>query len=759
MLSGYPSFVSFLGSRGGARFPGIPASLAVSWKPRAAAVAGAVFLAACGGSSHDDASNAPRLTPLSTQARTASGGDVLLQVSPGADTNASQIAVTLNGQTVTSSFLPDGSGNLVGLVSGLSAGENTIVATTSVPGGVTFQSTLKVTNHASTGPIFSGPRQQPWVCETEASGLGAAPAQGPCVAATKYEWFYRTTAGTFEPLPSLTAPYPANLATTTTIDGTTVNYIVRVESGTINESIYRISILADPAAPIANPWAAGGTKPGPGWNGKLLYHFGGGCGPGFRSGRNTALAALNISDTISVRDEPLSLGFAVALGTRNTLGTGCDDVTSAETVAMIKERFIEQYGKPKFTIGIGSSGGAMQQHLISHNYPGLLDALIPVRLYPDTITVVTDVLDCGLLNNYFNNVVNAPNWPAAKRSTVDGYPVDPQGRTNCNGWNNFARNWPDPTDGFDAVVPVAARYHPVTNRTGARGTFQDGIVNALGIDPLTGFARQPYDNIGVQYGLQALKDGAITPQEFLDLNEAIGGLDIDGNIVATRSTGDTTAIARAYSSGRVNDGEHLTLPTIHYRNYVDFANDIHTYHRTLAMWERLQKKNGTTDNVVRWTMPQTGTVNFMRMALLGHNEWMERLLADSSDVGYAQKVINNKPSTLTNACWDDAAVRHDQPVSFTEPGVCNTRFPVHADPRIVAGGPRSGDILKCQLKPVAAADYPVAFSAAEMTRLIAIFPGGVCDWSKPGVGQQAQQGTWLSFPTPGQAVSLSAGSN
>ena len=84
-----------------------------------------------------------------------------------------------------------------------------------------------------------------------------------------------------------------------------------------------------------------------------------------------------------MRDEPLRLGFAVALGTRNTLGTGCDDVVSAETVMMIKERFIEQYGVPKFTIGLGSSGGAIQQHLIAHNYPGLLDAITPVRSYPD----------------------------------------------------------------------------------------------------------------------------------------------------------------------------------------------------------------------------------------------------------------------------------------------------------------------------------------------------------------------------------------
>ena len=132
---------------------------------------------------------------------------------------------------------------------------------------------------------------------------------------------------------------------------------------------------------------------------------------------------------------------------------------------MIKERFIEQYGLPRYTVGLGSSGGAMQQHLIAHNYPGLLDALTPVRNFPDTLTVTTDVIDCGLLNHYFDVLVNPAEWPGVRRSKVDGYPVDPQGRTNCNGENGFARQWPVPTAGFDAVVPLSARYDP--RRTGA----------------------------------------------------------------------------------------------------------------------------------------------------------------------------------------------------------------------------------------------------------------------------------------------------
>ena len=172
------------------------------------------------------------------------------------------------------------------------------------------------------------------------------------------------------------------------------------------------------------------------------------------------------------------------------------------------------------------------------------------------------------------------------------------------------------------------------------------------------------------------------------------------------------------------------------------------------MLARMQKKNGTTDNVARWTMPETGTVNFMRMALLAHDEWQKNIAADTSGGSQLAKVIRNKPASLKNQCWDAAGVVRDHPFDLDDPGMCNTLFPVHRDPRIAAGGPRSGDILKCQLKPVQASDYKVAFTAGEWTRLQAIFPAGVCDWSRRGVGQKELKDSWLAFPEPGKSVRL-----
>ena len=57
---------------------------------------------------------------------------------------------------------------------------------------------------------------------------------------------------------------------------------------------------------------------------------------------------------------------------------------------------------------------------------------------------------------------------------------------------------------------------------GVEWTHFDDMRQVYGTGP-DGFARRPWDNVGVQYGLEALRDGTITPAEFLDLNANVGG--------------------------------------------------------------------------------------------------------------------------------------------------------------------------------------------------------------------------------------------
>ncbi len=82
---------------------------------------------------------------------------------------------------------------------------------------------------------------------------------------------------------------------------------------------------------------------------------------------------------------------------------------------------------------------------------------------------------------------------------------------------------------WNDAVPASLRYHPAENPRGARPTVFDVARNIYGTDPRTGFALRPFDNVGVQYGLRALEEGIISPKQFLDLNDRIGGHDPDSN--------------------------------------------------------------------------------------------------------------------------------------------------------------------------------------------------------------------------------------
>ena len=61
-------------------------------------------------------------------------------------------------------------------------------------------------------------------------------------------------------------------------------------------------------------------------------------------------------------------------------------------------------------------------------------------------------------------------------------------------------------------------------------THWEDVKNVYGVGS-DGYARQTWDNVGVQYGLQALTDGNITPAEFLQLNGKVGSWKDPGEMV------------------------------------------------------------------------------------------------------------------------------------------------------------------------------------------------------------------------------------
>jgi hypothetical protein len=72
------------------------------------------------------------------------------------------------------------------------------------------------------------------------------------------------------------------------------------------------------------------------------------------------------------------------------------------------------------------------------------------------------------------------------------------------------------------------------------------------------------------------------------------------------------------------------------------------------------------------------------------------------------------------------------------PRILDELLQLHGNPRIAAGEPLREDVLKCGLKPLVPSEYPQPLTADQARRLSAIFPQGVCDYSRRGVGKWAR---------------------
>jgi hypothetical protein len=675
---------------------------------------------------------------VSSRADMVSGGDVLVRINAPADVSLDTVTLTVNGAPTGVRLDPHvGTHSVTAFVTGLRSGTNLLSATTR---GVPLPATLTVVNHPVTGPILSGPQERPFVCETDAFRLRSGGTLGPaldadCSIRTRVDYLYRSTVGSdLKPLPD-TAERPTDLATVTTSHGATVPYIVRIETGTVNRAIYQIAMLHDPALS-----APDFTTQSAGWNSRLIYTFGGGCITGwYRQGRTTG----GVDDDLLLRQ-----GYAVASASLNVAGNNCSELLAAETMMMVKERFIEAYGAPLFTIGMGSSGGSYQNHQISDNYPGLLDGIISGRVFSDlAYATVPMVTDARLLARYFASAAMSYTDEQKRRIAGIGTLATLTQGNLAPGRIRVVEHCPD-------VLPQVLRYDAATNKTGARCDVYTHAANVYGRDPKTGFVRRPLDNVGVQYGFTALAAGDISKEQFLDLNERIGGFDNDGNAVAARTTADRGALEAAYRSGRLTNGGLglASTPMIDYRAYMDddADGDIHLRYHSFSLRERLRSANGHIDNHVMLTEDNRyGGFSLRSPVLLEGLRQMDQWLTSmrtAPDETPLARLRRARPDTLVDACW----TRDEMPTKIVEAqmmgsGECDTLYPSYSFPRGVAGAPIASDIAKCQLRPVTASDQAAPMTGADLRRLRAMFPTGVCDWSKPGVGQQKPLGVWQTF--------------
>lgn len=652
------------------------------------------------------------------------------------------------------------------------------------------------------GPLHLGPKQYPFICATLESGLGqpivdnqdgrgnavfpevggapdfsATPVgySEACGIETRVDYFYWDGAARnflrFDPETMFTSP-PATLAWIE-VEGESVPFLVRVETGTLDRFLYTIAMLA--------PWPESTERPedleNGAWNRKLVYYYRGGVGVGHWQGEAAWHGGLWGAER-AVFPLLLQQGYAIATSSGNETGVHYNMRLAEEVMLMVKGHLAETYGRPEYTVGLGGSGGGIQQYLIGQNNPGLLDAGIPMYSYPDMITQTIYVGDCNLLEQYFLEDVMTKgagsrwvDW--SKRQWIEGLNASDTvvnsvfgtpGSSECiEGWffgEPLVLN-PRFTDPQYFAALAAYRY-PADVVEAIRWTHWNDLENVYGVDE-NGFAPSPADNVGVQYGLGALLDGNITPAEFIELNACVGSWKDQDQYVGwnpfvdpfdstnmnrdpvacrlplgggwapgPRRSGDLGAMRKAYTSGHVFVGD-VDIPLIDLRPYLEPELDMHNSRQSFSARERMRRRDGRARNQVIWF---TGSENDVPARIV-----------DALGVLDAWLTTGRRPAGFVDKCTDGAgtliaAGRHvwDGILDRRPAGACTQAYPIKSSSRIVAGDGLGGDMFKCALKPLATAladgTYgATAFTEGELEQLAAIFPDGVCDFTQPDQGR------------------------
>lgn len=643
--------------------------------------------------------------------------------------------------------------------------------------------------------LFAGARQYPFFCMTMNSGLGQPLVDNwagegvpvfreekgeitddvigysrDCMLATAIQYWYVDAKGQVRPYDLASPPVGVGQVS---LGEQSIPEIYRVETGTINRFPYFIVMLADPGAPREDARY---------WDRRLIYQFHGGSGIGFRQGR------LRPQRLIEKRLDQLRRGYAVISSTGNKTAYTYNMLLAEDTALRVKRQFVSLYGEPKYTIGIGGSGGGLVQYLLMQNGGGVIDGGLALYAYPDMLSQTLYGLDCDLLNTYYAFRADEPelwqNFDA--RPSVEGlnavagfdqrapfleplnqlirgqWPYWPKGSSECiNGWFGLSALIHNPQQGY--LRPMFSE----RIKEQQHWSYWEDLHQILGRDE-QGFARSTWDNRGVQYGLEALRAGQLTPRAFLHLNQRIGGwvepgemepetlwapfgkllplwLTLWGNHnihdgeFARRTEGDPIAIERAYRAGQVFLG-YNPLPVIDLRHYLEDQLDMHHLSASFEARARIRSWHGHHDNQLIWVSHKDYTP--LAEAFAAMERWIEAgqggkaRPADLADLCFDQ---TGEVIAKGEGVWDGAWNGHTN-------GVCTERYPVYTNARIQAGGPWQGAVFQCHRIPVTQALaeglYQPAPMAAHRAELERIFPDGVCDYRRGDAARPADLNPW-----------------
>lgn len=715
---------------------------------------------------------APVIKVLSNRADLVSGGEALVEIiydTPDKPANARVKVERPDGSEVdvTGAFAVS-EGRHIGLVEGLGIGENKL-RVTGLGGG---DNSVTITNHSNEGPIFSAAQHRLLSC-AERNALGLVPIDAPdqCNDLVNYRLLFKPARPVSQSdfdrgEPSFTSgllPYdPAtvpddDVAVAKLDSGESMPFIVREESGYQDRDRYKILTLVhlDENGEVL-PWSA--MAPQAHWNRKLLITHGGNCGIGFRPG------SPRLSDySGTIPENPaleqsylyaLGKGYMVGSTALDNTGHNCDVALGAESLMMLKERIVEQYGELDYTMGTGCSGGSIAQATIANAYPGIYQGLITMCAYPDSFSPGAQFADYHGMRRYFENPqLWSPDatWVPTQWGLVEGHLSHVNAVAADEGLFKGATN---PEGGCANGIEGFSSYNRASNHTGVRCSIIDWMshilgrkqytINVEGVERAITAAPLPIGSTGIQYGLQALQKGQITPAQFVDLNVKIGGLDIDIKPQPMRSEADADALKRLYRSGMMNVANNLdTVPII---NFV--GPDPGAAHDSVHAWWvrwRIDREHGHHDNHVMWGGPVAliGDTQYVYQGIDAMDRWLTAISEDESNAPLSEKITNNRPYDIHDQCSDGAGNK-----LLDEICVEFLRYPyAYGTPRTIAGDKIYASNLECQLRPMNREDDygPVPLTDAQWEALQEVFPTGVCDYRKRGLGEEQKTVTWLDY--------------
>ena len=211
----------------------------------------------------------------------------------------------------------------------------------------------------------------------------------------------------------------------------------------------------------------------------------------------------------------LGRGFATMSHALDNAGHNCNLATEAESLVMTKEYLIERYGTLRYTIGTGCSGGSLAQQWIANAYPGVYQGILPTCSFPDAWSTATQFLDYHLTLRYLDP---RPKWGAGVDldAAADGRRPGPRLDRQLAGQRRGAvpRRHPDRPVRGDHQPGALQRRRPTPAACAARSRTRRSTSSARACAPSgrpqekqigRGFAGVPDDNVGVQYGLGALR--------------------------------------------------------------------------------------------------------------------------------------------------------------------------------------------------------------------------------------------------------------